>query len=84
MNPVSDRFEQCLFLGRRSPFVEGDLDHDQVAGMLYAKVGFGKDEVGGLVFGDDLEAIILRYADRKQRVVNSFANRLAIFCGFPS
>jgi hypothetical protein len=84
MNPVSDRFEQRLFLGCSSPFVERDLDHDQVACMLYPQVGFGKDEVGWLVLGDYLEAIILRYADRKQRVVDGVSNRLTIFIGFPA
>ena len=79
MQPVGDRAVQGALLFHIAAFVPGDLDRDEVVGAGDAKVVRIVDQAVGVVFLDDLEAIILRYTHAAHGVVDDLADALAIF-----
>ena len=60
MQSVCDRFVKGTFLIHGSPGIERELDKNAIFRSLNAQEAGIKDEILGWMFGDDLEAIILR------------------------
>jgi hypothetical protein len=53
-----DGLEKRLLLRGRSAFVERDLHHYQIGCVLDPEVAPGEDEIGRMVFRDDLEPVV--------------------------
>src|SRR5690349_17866297 len=63
MKAFGDGLVEEFFLLHSSPFIEGDLDDDQVIGAIDAQILGIKDEMLFVVFGQDLEVVVFRYAN---------------------
>ena len=63
MKALGNGFVEEFFLLDGPAFAHGDLDHHQLVRAVDAQVTGIKDEMLLIVFGEDLEIIVLRHAD---------------------
>src|SRR5947209_825973 len=76
--PVGDGLVERLLLLETAALVPGDLDHDEVVRALDAEIARIIEKAVALVLADDLEPVLLRYADRDKRLIDDAADFLPI------